>query len=61
MREQVRLMRKCVKEQAKEREADRPEAGAVVHRALSPAPSYLTPVIMLYIRAVIMPLLELRV
>lgn len=40
---------KGVKELAKGRDEDRTEAGAVIHRALSPAPSYWTPIIMLYI------------
>lgn len=44
------LMWKSMKEQAQEREADRPEVGAVMRRALSPAPPYLTSAIMLYIR-----------
>lgn len=40
------------------KEAGRREAGAGVHRALSPAPAYLTPIITLYFRAIIMPVLH---
>lgn len=49
------------KVKAKEKEVDRPEARAVVQRALSPAPSYLTPIIKLYIRVVIMSILQTRI
>lgn len=46
-----------VEEQAKEREANRPKAEAMLHKVFASGPSYLISIIILYIRVLIMPIL----
>lgn len=50
-----------VEKRAKEREANRPKAEAMLHRVLAPGPSYLISTIKLHIRVLIMPILQIRV